>query len=178
MRKLLLACLLALACPGLACADNDKIDPATYVCAELVSEPGIMKGEPPLFQALQIDGYVAAELKMDVASPDTVQVMMQQTFMWCQKPPDVPVINPWREARKTGPVPEGHWNAHTSTCRDYALNPDDASGFIIWLDGYNRKFRNTAKSVLNSDADLQEFIDACTISPSRTMLDVLNEHAK
>ena len=52
MRKLLLACLLALACPGLACADNDKIDPATYVCAELVSEPGIMKGEPPLFQAL------------------------------------------------------------------------------------------------------------------------------
>ena len=45
MRKLLLACLLALACPGLACADNDKIDPATYVCAELVSEPGIMKGD-------------------------------------------------------------------------------------------------------------------------------------
>mgnify|MGYP003210317182 CR=1 FL=1 len=61
---------------------------------------------------------------------------------------------------------------------DYALDPDDASGFIIWLDAWNRKTQNTAKSILKSDSDIQEFIDACMISPQKKMIDVLREHAK
>lgn len=178
MKNVLFAFLLTLFFPAAVLADNDKINPENYLCAEMISEPGILKGEPPLFQGLQIDGYVAAGLNMKVASPDTVQVVLTQVFMWCQKRPDEKVIGVWKEMRSTGPVPDGHWNAETSTCRDYALAPDDASGFIIWLDGYNRKIQGTEKSILNSDKDIQDFIDACMISPSRKMIDVLREHVK
>lgn len=178
VRKLLLSLVLVLSLPALARADNDLIQPDAYLCAELISEPGIMKGEPPLFQALQVDGWVSAEIGQNIASPDTVQVVLTQTYMWCQKNPDVKVMQPWKEMRSTGPKVEGRWNAETSTCRDYALDPDDASGFIIWLDAWNRKTQNTAKSILKSDSDIQEFIDACMISPQKKMIDVLREHSK
>lgn len=179
VRKLLLSLVLVLSLPALALADNDLIQPDGYLCAELISEPGIMKGEPPLFQGLQVDGWVSAEIGQDIASPDTVQVVLTQAYVWCQKNPGVKLVQPWKEMRTTGPkVQQGQWNARTSTCRDYALAPDDASGFIIWLDAWNRRTQNTARSILKSDADIQEFIDACMISPQKKMIDVLREHAK
>ena len=103
VRKLLLSLVLVLSLPALARADNDLIQPDAYLCAELISEPGIMKGEPPLFQALQVDGWVSAEIGQNIASPDTVQVVLTQTYMWCQKNPDVKVMQPWKEMRSTGP---------------------------------------------------------------------------
>lgn len=182
-RSLVLVCGLLLCVPGMASAANDKIDPATYLCAEYQTNEVVMKGQPPLFEGLQIDGYVAADIGMDVASPDTVKVLLGQAFMWCEKNPTEPVIAAWRQMRATGPVPQdgkehGAWNAKTSTCADMAVNVEDATGFIIWLDGYNRRLQNTTKSILNSDEDVRGFIDACLLSPSRTMLEVLQERAK
>ncbi len=178
LRHMLLSALALLCVPALAQAENDKIDPATYLCAEYQSNEAVLRGEPPLFEGLQIDGYVAAEVGMDIASADTVHVMLGQVYMWCQNRPADPVVTGWKQMRATGPVPIGDWNAKTSTCADMAMNPDDASGFIIWLDGYNRALQKTTKSILNSDADLQGFMDACMLSPSRTMLEVLQEQAK
>lgn len=178
VRLLLLALVIVLGIPGQSMAANEKIDPATYLCAEYQTNEAVMQGQPPLFEGLQIDGYVSADVNMDIASPDTVHVLLGQVFLWCEKRPDEPVINVWRQMRATGPVPQGDWNAKKSTCADMAMNMENASGFIIWLDGYNRRLQNTTKSILNSDEDLQGYIDACMLSPSRTMLEVLQERAK
>ncbi len=178
VRLLLLALVFVLSFQGQSMAANDKIDPATYLCAEYLTNEAVMQGQPPLFEGLQIDGYVSADVNMDIASPDTVHVLLGQVFLWCEKRPDAPVISVWKQMRATGPVPQGDWNAKKSTCADMALNIENASGFIIWLDGYNRRLQNTTKSILNSDADLQGYIDACMLSPSRTMLEVLQERAK
>ncbi len=179
MLRYLLLCALAFMCmPALAQAENEKIDPATYLCAEYQTNEAVLRGEPPLFEGLQIDGYVSAQVGMDIASADTVHVMLGQAYLWCQNRPAEKVVTIWKQLRETGPVPIGDWNATQSTCADMAVNTDDASGFIIWLDGYNRSLQNTTKSILNSDADLQGFIDACMLSPTRTMLEVLQEQAK
>ncbi len=178
LRNLLLcAAVLALSASP-AQAVNDKIDPTTYLCAEYVSSESVLAGTPPLFEALQIDGYVSADIGMDVASPDTVAIMTSQVYLWCQNKPVEKVITPWKQLRETGPVPQGEWSAKTVTCAEMTVDIDDASGFIIWLDGYNRRLQNTGKSILNSDEDLQAFIDACVLSPQRTMLEVLQEYAK
>ncbi|MDO5537702.1 MAG: hypothetical protein Q4F72_09270 [Desulfovibrionaceae bacterium] len=179
MLRRMLLCAVALLCvPALAHAANDKIDPATYLCAEYQTNEMVLKGQPPLFEGLQIDGYASADVNMDIASADTVHVLLGQVYLWCENRPTEPVYTVWRQLRATGPVPLGNWNAKTSTCGDMAQDMDNASGFIIWLDGYNRRLQNTSKSILNSDEDLQGFIDACMLSPSRTMLEVLQEHAK
>lgn len=183
MRKyaLKIATVLALVlmwAPLAANAANDKIDPATYLCAELVSNELALRGELPIFEGLQIDGYVGAKIDNDMAAVDTVNMILQQAVMWCQDRPTDTVISVWEQMRVTGPTPKEGWLAKSSTCADYALNPDDASGFIIWLDGYNRKLSDTDKSILNTDEDVQAFIDACMISPKKTMLEVLQETAK
>ena len=54
-------------------------------------------------------------------------------------------------------------------------NPDDGSGFIVWLDGYNRQYSVTKKSILGSDKDIQNFIDACKQRPDDRMIDVLRD---
>ena len=178
LKKVLLAALALVCVPNLVLAANEKIDPETYLCAELVSNETLLQGEAPLFEGLQLDGYASAAVNMDVASPDAVHIILNEAVNWCQERPTDKVYSIWQQMRATGPVPEGDWNATTSTCADFALNQDDASGFIIWLDGYNRKANNTTKSILNSDADVRAFIDACLLSPKRTMLEVLQENAK
>ncbi|HIW01187.1 MAG TPA: hypothetical protein H9894_08370 [Candidatus Desulfovibrio intestinipullorum] len=178
LKKMLFAAFTLLCMPGFVMAANEKIDPATYLCAEYVSSEAVLQGEPPLFEGLQIDGYASAAVNMDVASPDTLHILLGQAYMWCEKRPTDTVLSVWQQMRATGPVPIGEWNAKTSTCADFAMAQEDASGFIIWLDGYNRRLQNTTKSILNSDEDIQSFIDACLISPKRTMLEVLQEQAK
>lgn len=178
LKKILFAALALCCVPGFAQAANEKIDPETYLCAELVSNEALLRGEPPIFEALQLDGYASAAVNMDVASPDAVQIILTEAVNWCQTRPTDKVYAIWQQMRATGPVPEGEWNAKTTSCADYALNQEDASGFIIWLDGYNRKASGTTKSILNSDEDVRGFIDACLVSPKRTMLEVLQERAK
>ena len=67
MRKLFKLCCLMLSLPVAAQAADEKIDPATYICAELVATG--VSGQPPLFEGLQIDGYAAAALDKPVADP-------------------------------------------------------------------------------------------------------------
>ena len=55
MKKWLLCCCLLLALPLAAQAEDEKIDPANYICAEFVAQ-GAVSQDPPVFQALQIDG--------------------------------------------------------------------------------------------------------------------------
>lgn len=163
--------------PAFAASPNDKIDPPTYVCAELVAAPGLSP-EPPLFPALQLDGWASAEIGSDVASPDTVMLLVGQVYQMCLTKPADSAYAIWKKLREAGPEPLGTWNARKSTCRDYAENTEDGSGFIIWLDAYNRKAQGTKKSILKSDKDVQRFIDACLRSPDRTMLEVLREKAR
>ena len=170
--------LVLLWVPFAANAANDKIDPATYLCAELVSNEATLRGELPVFEGLQIDGYVGAAIGNDMAAVDTVGMILQQAVIWCQDRPTDTVISVWEQMRVTGPAPREGWQANKNTCADYALNPDDGSGFIIWLDGYNRRLSGTDRSVLNSDEDVQAFIDACMLNPKKTMLEVLQESAK
>ena len=54
MKKWLLCCCLLLALPLAAQAEDEKIDPANYICAEFVAQ-GAVSQDPPVFQALQID---------------------------------------------------------------------------------------------------------------------------
>ncbi len=178
LHKPILAALFLVCLPSLALADNEKIDPATYLCAEFISSEAALGGQPPLFEGLQIDGYASAALDMDVASSDTISILLGQAFLWCEKRPSDTVLSIWQRVRGISAVPQGNWHAKTATCADYAMNQEDASGFIIWLDAYNRKAQNTTRSILNTDEDLQAFIDACLLSPGRTMLEVLRENAR
>ncbi len=178
LKSLLTAALLVLGLPALAMADNEKIDPTDYVCAELLATGSMLNSEPPIFEILQIDGYVSADVNMDVSSPDTVNIMLTQIYNWCEKRPADKVIDGWRQMRATGPLPLGEWSARTSTCADYAANEEDGSGFLIWLDGYNRREQGTTKSILGSDKDVEGFIEACRKQPGKTMLEVLRERAK
>lgn len=61
MKKWLLCCCLLLALPLAAQAEDEKIDPANYICAEFVAQ-GAVSQDPPVFQALQIDGYVSSNI--------------------------------------------------------------------------------------------------------------------
>lgn len=51
MKKWLLCCCLLLALPLAAQAEDEKIDPANYICAEFVAQ-GAVSQDPPVFQAL------------------------------------------------------------------------------------------------------------------------------
>lgn len=51
MKKWLLCCCLLLALPLAVRAEDEKIDPANYICAEFVAQ-GAVSQDPPVFQAL------------------------------------------------------------------------------------------------------------------------------
>lgn len=173
----LAALFLLVALCGPSHASNDRINPADYICAELVTAPGLSP-EPPLFPALQLDGWVAAELGEEVASPEVVMLLVGQAYQICLTKPADKVVEHWKELRSIAPSPESKWKATKTTCREFALDSENASGFIIWLDAYNRQVTGSSKSILNTDEDVQTFIDACMLSPNRTMLEVLRETAK
>ncbi|MDE7241435.1 MAG: hypothetical protein K2N62_06100, partial [Desulfovibrio sp.] len=73
MLKKLLPCCCALLLATTASA-GDKIDPASYICAELVA--ATVSGEPPLFEGLQLDGYAAARAGAPVADPALLQPLL------------------------------------------------------------------------------------------------------
>ena len=153
MKKMLILCCLMLGLPVAVQASNDKIDPSTYICAELVTQPMTEGGQPPIFEG--------------------------QVYGACQVDPTKKVAAVWQEARKTFPVDtESTWRADKTLCKDYTANPDDGSGFVIWLDGYNRGKSGKPASVLNSDDTLKAYLDACSKKPDSLMLDVLAESAK
>lgn len=177
MLKPLLLCCCALLIAGTAGAADDKIDPTNYICAELVVAP--VSGEPPLFEGLQLDGYAAAKAGAPVADPALMSPLLLDVYDTCQAVPTEKVLPLWEKARKSRNVAtEGPWRADKTTCKDYAANEDDGSGFVIWLDGYQRGKSGTSGSVLESDESLEAFLEACKRQPDALMLDVLAQSVK
>ena len=171
MRKSLLLCCCALRLATTASAE-DKIDPASNICAELVAAS--TSGEPPLFDGLQLDGYAAARANAPVADPSVLAPLLLEVYDTCQAAPGDKVLPHWEKARKTKPVAtEGPWRADKTTCKDAAANEEDGSGFVIWLDGYQRGKSGKPASALESNESLDAFLEACKKQPDALMLDVL-----
>lgn len=180
MKKILLPCCLLLSLPLAAqAAPETKIDPATYICAELITQPITTAGEPPIFTGLQLDGFVGASLNMPVADPATMPAVLGEVFAACQAKPTEKAAVLWKEVRKNLPAPaDGPWKADKTTCKDYGDNPDDGSGFVIWLDGYHRGKSGKPASVLESNESLTAYLEACSQKPEALMLDVMAESVK
>lgn len=178
MKKILLLCCLLLGLPTAALAANEKIDPATYICAELVALP-TTDGQPPLFEALQIDGFASAAQGGTAAHPEIMAPLLSQVYEACQSQPTEKMLTLWEKAREALHVAEdGPWKADKTTCRDYAANEEDGSGFLVWLDGYNRQKSGTSASVLESNDTVNAYLEACNQKPEALMLDVMRESAR
>ena len=177
MLKTLFACCCALLLAVSAVNAEEKIDPATYICAELVA--ATTSGEPPLFEGLQLDGYAAGKAGAPVADPALLSPLLLEVYDTCQAEPADKVLPHWQEARKQKVVAtEGPWRADKTTCKDYAANEEDGSGFVIWLDGYLRGKSGAPASALESNETLDAFLEACRKQPDALMLDVLAESVK
>ena len=176
LKKLLLSCCALLLAVNTVSAE-DKIDPATYICAELMA--ATTSGEPPLFEGLQLDGYAAAKAGAPVADPALLQPLLLEVYDTCQAAPADKVLPHWEKARKQKvAAADGPWRADKTTCKDYAANEEDGSGFVIWLDGYQRGKSGAPASALESNESLDAFLDACKKQPDALMLDVLAESVK
>ena len=92
-RKLPYLWALLLALPLAAQAEDEKIDPANYICAEFVAQ-GAVSQDPPVFQALQIDGYVSSNIGYTVADPQAINVLVPQAYLMCQEQPTAVVDLP------------------------------------------------------------------------------------
>ena len=164
--------------PASALAANAKIDPANYICAELVALTSTAQ-EAPLFELLQIDGYAAAAAGQDMAVPQAVAPILAQVMGICQARPTEKVVDVWQHMRDGLVLPASSpWRADTTVCKAYNENQEDGSGFPVWLDGYNRQKSENNASILNSNESFQGFLKDCARKPEALMLDLLREHAK
>lgn len=169
-----LACLF---CASAAWAADEKIDPASYICAELVASS--VSGQPPLYEALQLDGFNSAKTGNPVADPANLAEMLIIVSDSCAAKPTDKAVEHWARARKSIPADtSGSWRADKTTCGDYTANPDDGSGFIIWLDAWQRAKSGKKASVLTDQATLDHFLEVCASSPQRLLKDVMADTAK
>lgn len=176
MRKLL-ATLLLTAIPACACAADEKIDPKTYICAELVASS--VDGQPPIFEGLQLDGYAAGLANLPAADPLSQENMLIAVSDSCSAKPADTALSHWQKARQAYPASDiGPWRADKTTCGDYQANEEDGSGFVIWLDGYQRAKTGKSASVFSDQATLDHFLAECAKNPQRLMIDVMIENAK
>lgn len=160
-----------------AYAADEKIDPEDYICAELIASN--VTGLPPIYEGLQLDGYVSAKNGNMVADPTTLPSMLIKVSDSCSAEPTDKAFQHWQEARKTIPVDDsGSWRADKTTCADYNANPDDGSGFVIWLDAWQRGKSGKKSSVLTDQETLDKFLAACKAQPKRLVKDVLAENAR
>lgn len=175
--KIIFALLAVLMFASHALAADEKIDPATYICAEIVASA--VDGTPPVFEGLQIDGYAAALANHPVANPQGLEQILLIVSDSCAAKPTDKTLQHWQAARKTFPAADdGAWRADKTTCGDYQANQDDGSGFVIWLDGYQRAKTGKTASVFTDQATLDHFLDVCAKNPQRLMYDVMVENAK
>lgn len=162
---------------GAAYGADEKIDPATYICAEIVASS--VDGAPPIFEGLQLDGYAAGKAGQAVADPQGLEQILLIVSDSCSAKPGDKALAHWQNARKVFPhVDEGSWRADRTTCGDYQANQDDGSGFVIWLDGYQRAKTGKQASVFKDQATLDHFLEVCAKNPQRLMYDVMVENAK
>lgn len=179
MRNLILAaaaCCAAFAA-GSAWAANDKIDPKTFICAELVATSVDM--EPPIFEGLQLDGYAAGLANKNIADPAAIQPLLLKVYDACSASPVDKALPYWQKMRENEPYAEnGKWDASKITCGDYTANEDEGSGFVIWLDAWQRARTGKDASVFKDQATLDNFLDICRKNPQKLMYDVMVENAK
>lgn len=178
MRKFLFFCILIIGLSQNARAGSDKIDPTNYICAEYVATVTI-EHAPPLFEGLQIDGFVAAQEGMTVADSKILPPLMLEVYALCQSQPEAQVLPLWKKVRSRLPVAtQGTWRADKTRCEAYNKNPDDGSGFVIWLDGYIRGKDHNDASILKSDLDLTNFFEKCKAEPRKLMQDAMRSVAR
>lgn len=156
----------------------DKIDPATYICAEYIALT-TTADQPPLFEGLQLDGYVAAKNGAATADPNILGTLLVELAGQCATKPADKVLPMWEKARKEQNVSsEGEWNAEKSTCKQLNDDRENGEGFVVWLDGYNRQKSGKDASVLGSQESYDAYFEACKANPDKLMIDVLRDSAK
>lgn len=177
MRLIILSLMILSMAFSHAQAADEKIDPATYICAELTAAN--VDGEPPLFEGLQIDGFYSAKNGVAEADADIMAPLLIEVSDSCASQPTDKVITHWAKARKNhASGAGGKWNATAYKCSDYAADPDDGSGFVIWLDAYNRAKKGKQESVLSSQEAIDNFIQVCKDNPDQLMLDIIDRTAR
>lgn len=177
MKKILLMAFLATALAAPAQAADDKIDPETFICAELVATAA--DTEPPIFEGLQLDGYASGLAGQPAADASSLQPMLIRVYDSCTARPTDNALQHWQEIRRQMPAStDSAWRADKTTCGDYYANEDDGSGFVIWLDGYQRAKNGKKASVFTDQPTLDHFLAVCKANPQRLMLDVMVENAK
>ncbi len=177
MRIFILSLLISCLAFSHAQAADEKIDPASYICAELVAAN--IDGESPLFEGLQIDGFYSARNGVAEADASIMAPMLMEVSDSCASQPADKVLAHWEKARKNHPPSaSGKWSANSYKCSDYAADPDDGSGFVIWLDAYNRAKKGKAESVLSSQEAIDNFIQVCKDNPDQLMLDIIDRTAR
>lgn len=175
MKKLLPLIILAIAFPAFAA--DEKIDPPTYICAELIASS--TTGQPPLYEALQLDGYNVALSGNTAADPNNLAEMLMIVSDSCNAKPTDKALEHWKQARKRIPADtSGTWRADKTTCADYFANPDDGSGFIIWLDAWQRGKSGKKTSVLTDQPTFDNFLETCKSHPDRLIKDVMADTGK
>ncbi|MCR4666182.1 MAG: hypothetical protein K5657_02680 [Desulfovibrio sp.] len=178
MKKIAVFCTLLLCAAQLSHAASEKIDPETYICAEYLTAISI-EHAPPLFEGLQIDGYAAAKENSPIADSRILPPIMLEVYALCQSQPEMRVLPLWKQVRSRMPkVKDSLWRADKTSCEAYNVDPNDGSGFVIWLDGYNRGKDGTQASVLTSDFDLNAFFEGCKQEPQALMRDVMRKKAR
>lgn len=174
MKLLVVTLTIALSLLGQAWAADEKIEPESYICAELIAAN--LDGVPPIYEGLQLDGYYSAQKGLKFADANILAPMLVEVSDSCAAEPTEKALKHWETARKNYPVEEnGLWNVSTYKCGDYAENPDDGSGFVIWMDAYNRAKTGKSASVLSSQEAIDQFVEVCKANPGKLMLDVINE---
>jgi hypothetical protein len=156
---------------------DELIDPDTFICAELVALT--TSGLPPMFESLQMDGYTSAKRGNVIADPLILRDVLLDVMKACESRPATKVRAIWKETAESYTYDkDSRWKANTTTCAMYNDDEENGSGFVIWLDGYNRAKNDTEKSVLKDDDAIQGFLKACREKPESLVLDVLKESAK
>ena len=171
IRLVIFLALLSFPAATAFCAD-EKIDPNTYICAELIASA--VDGAPPIYEGLQLDGFAAGKAGSPIADPELLQPLLLDVFDSCSAEPADKALAHWEKSRATYVVnSESPWRADKTTCADYAKNPDDGSGFVIWLDAYNRAKNSSNKSVLTDQETLEKFLDSCSRTPDKLVIDAI-----
>lgn len=156
---------------------DEKIDPETYICAELVAAS--VDGVPPIYEGLQLDGYVAAKNNLPVADPEALAPLLIAVSDSCTAKPGDKAIEHWKEIRENIVLQdEGSWRSDKTTCGDYYADEENGSGFIIWADAYNRGKTGKKESILKDQATFDHFLEVCKSSPGKLVIDVIAENAK
>lgn len=177
MKKIAVFIIAALWPAVCALAADEKIDPATFICAELVTAS--LDGQPPLYEGLQLDGYLAAKQKHVVADADAMAPLLVAVSDSCAAKPAEKALDHWKELRKLYPFQDdGQWRVDRATCGDYNANPDDGSGFVIWADAWQRGTSGSSASVFVNQATLDHFLEECRANPQKLLVEVIRENAK